>query len=596
MTQQQFIQQLKQQPRHGMPPPSAWEQFFDGLIDTAQTLPPALIELSKVITEQTRTAVQTLTGDTEKLAVGFSQTFAMAQKAQNAVLDLAKASTFYESSIKSTSKSMGIGFNASLKMTRQFTDLSQTMSGASLNTKMTAEQFGKYASVIKNVVPGLKQLDATNKQYYAGLQQTNFVLDQFMGLSAEQAGAFTQYAASTAENSAQQLKFINEVSQILGDDAEGTLGYTKMITEGIAEAGADIQLQYGRLPGSLEVATIKAARLGLKLEDLAGAGESLLDIESSIGKELEYQLLTGKRLVDNQGNSLTNLYREATLRGNASDQADIMTKIIEEEGDNLENNLFARKQMADLLGIQEQQLASAIQKQKIFEKAGEKLGLTIDIDDNGAIMQAAQSLKESGELSAEDLAELGDSLDQRGTEDLLKQQLANSNEMLIMQKLQFTQNSTAAMRDAFSLALQGMTAAQANMDVGPDGDKLKAIGDAMIKTTSVATLASTLKGMLSSGTTITQPTMGGEAAPANDLIATPTGYGDRILLAGEDTFALNNDDTIVAGTNLFPNASSGGSNMAAKIDELIAEIRNQTRILSKRDNTFGAGINSAYYG
>ncbi len=595
MTQQQFIQQLKQQPRHGMA--SSWEQFFDGLIDSAEALPPALINLSKVITEQTIVAVRSLTGENEKLAVGFSQAFAMAQKAQSAVIDLAKAATFYESSIKSTSKSMGIGFNASLKMTRQFTNLSQTMSGASLNTKMTAEQFGKYAGIIKNVVPGLKQLDATNKEYYAGLQQTNFVLDQFMGLSAEQAGAFTQYAASTAENSAQQLKFINEVSQILGDDAEGTLGYTKMITEGIAEAGADIQLQYGRLPGSLEVATIKAARLGLKLEDLAGAGESLLDIESSIGKELEYQLLTGKRLVDNQGNSLTNLYREATLRGNASDQADIMTKIIEEEGDNLEKNLFARKQMADLLGIQEQQLASAIQKQKIFEKAGEKLGLTIDIDDNGAIMQAAQSLKESGELSAKDLAELSDSLDQRGTEDLLKQQLANSNEMLIMQKLQFTQNSTAAMRDAFSSALQGMTAAQANMGVGRDGeDQLKAIGDAMIKTTSVATLASTLKGMLSSGTTITQPTVSGEATPTGDLIATPTGYGDRILLAGEDTFALNNDDTIIAGTNLFPNTSTGGSNMAAKIDELIAEIRNQTRILSKRDNTFGAGINSAYYG
>jgi hypothetical protein len=590
MTQQQFIQQLKQQPRHGMA--TSWEDFFDGLIDSANALPPALINLSKVITDQTIVAVRSLTGENEKLAVGFSQAFAMAQKAQNAVLDLAKAATFYESSIKSTSKSMGIGFNASLKMTQQFTNLSQTMSGASLNTKMTAEQFGKYAGVIKNVVPGLKQLDATNKQYYAGLQQTNFVLDQFMGLSAEQAGAFTQYAASTAENSAQQLKFINEVSQILGDDAEGTLGYTKMITEGIAEAGADIQLQYGRLPGSLEVATIKAARLGLKLEDLAGAGESLLDIESSIGKELEYQLLTGKRLVDNQGNSLTNLYREATLRGNASDQADIMTKIIEEEGDNLENNLFARKQMADLLGIQEQQLASAIQKQKIFEKAGEKLGLTIDIDDNGSIMQAAKALKESGELSAEELDKLAFSLDQRGTEDLLKQQLANSNEMLIMQKLQFTQNSTQAMRDAFSSALQGMTAAQSNMD----DTQLKAIGDAMIKTTSVATLASTLKGMLSSGTTITQPTIGGEAAPANDLIATPTGYGDRILLAGEDTFALNNDDTIVAGTNLFPNASTGGSNMAAKIDELIAEIRNQTRILSKRDNTFGAGINSAYYG
>jgi hypothetical protein len=590
MTQQQFIQRLKQQPRHSMAT-TGWAAFFDGLVNSAAALPPALIDLTKIITEQTVIAVQQLTGENEKLAVGFSQTFAMAQKAQSAVLDLAKAATFYETSIKSTSKSMGIGFNAGLKMTRAFTDLSQTMSGASLNTKMTAEQFGKYAGVIKNIVPGLKQLDATNKQYYAGLQQTNFVLDQYMGLSAESAGAFTQYAASTANNSAQQLKFINEVSQILGDDAEGTLGYTKMITEGIAEAGADLQLQYGRLPGSLEVATIKASRLGLKLEDLASAGENLLDIESSIGQELEYQLLTGRRLVDNQGNSLTNLYREATLRGNASDQADILTKIVQDEGKTLENNLFARKQMADLLGIQEQQLASAIQKQKIFEKANEKLGLTIDIDDNGAIMQAAQALEKEGALTVQELADLGNTLDQRGTEDLLKQQLANSNEMLIMQKLQFTQNSTTAMRDSFSLALKGMTDAQASMDPA----QLKAIGDVMIKTTTVGALASTLKGMLDAGTTLTQPTVAGEVA-ANDLVATPTGYGDRILLAGEDTFALNNDDTIVAGTNLFPQQSSGGNDTVAKLDELIKAIHNQTRVLSSRDNTFGAGINSAYYG
>ena len=233
-----------------------------------------------------------------------------------------------------------------------------------------------------------------------------------------------------------------------------------------------------------------------------------------------------------------------------------------------------------------------IQKQKIFEKAGEKLGLTIDIDDNGAIMQAAQALEKEGELTIQELNELGNTLDQRGTEDLLQQQLANSNEMLIMQKLQFTQNSTEAMRDSFSLALKGMTDAQAQMDP----DKLKAIGDAIIKTTSVGALASTLKGMLDAGTTVSQPTIGGDTPTANDLVATPTGYGDRILLAGEDTFALNNDDTIVAGTNLFPQQSGGGNNTVAKLDELIKAIHNQTRVLSSRDNTFGAGINSAYYG
>jgi hypothetical protein len=488
---------------------------------------------------------------------------------------------------------MGIGFNAALKLNKQFIDMQKSMSGATLSTKMTADQFGKYAGTIKSIVPTMKQVGKQNDEYYQGLLQTNFVLEEFMGISGEQAAAFTQYAASTAKNSAQQLAFIDEVSAIMGDQ-DGTLGYTKMITEGIAQAGADIQLQYGRLPGSLEVATIKAARLGLKLEDLAGAGESLLDIESSIGKELEYQLLTGNRLVDDQGNSLTNLYREATLRGNASDQADIMAKIIEDEGDNLEKNLFARKQMADLLGIQEQQLASAIQKQKILQKAGEKLGLTIDIDDNGAILQAAQALEKSGELSKDELNNLSKSLDQRGTEDLLKQQLANSNEMLIMQKLQFSQTSTDSMRQAFSMALQATTTAQQNTDDAT----IREIGKMMISTTSVSSLVRTFKTMFDSSGAIMQPDYGGTGTntTGNDLIATPTGYGDRILLAGEDTFALNNDDTVIAGTNLFPNAPTGGSNMAAKIDELIAEIRNQTRILSKRDNTFGAGINSAYYG
>jgi hypothetical protein len=583
MTQQQLIQQLKQQPRQGTD--ASWGDVLGSLAKSAAGLPDALITIADIITTQTTAAIKQLDSDLTKTAYGFSQLKAFSQAAEEQLLKVAEASTFYEASIKSTSKSMGIGFNAGLKMNQQFINLSQTMSGASLNTKMTAEQFGKYAGTIKSIVPTMKQVDKQNDQYYKGLLQTNFVLEEFMGISGEQAASFTQYAASTAKNSAQQLAFVDEVSKIMGDQ-DGTLGYTKMITEGIAEAGADIQLQYGRLPGSLEVATIKASRLGLKLEDLAGAGESLLDVESSIGKELEYQLLTGKRLVDDQGNSLTNLYREATLRGNASDQADIMAKIIEDEGENLENNLFARKQMADLLGIQEQQLASALQKQKILKKAQEKYGLTIDIDDNGAIMQAAQALKEDGELSADQLNNIANSVDQRGTEDLLKQQLANSNEMLIMDKLQFTQNSTAAMRQDFSDALQIITEAQKSSDK----EMLQDLGNVMLGTQAVGALKTTFESMVKSGGTTTVP------KTKDDVIVTPTGYGDRILSAGKDTFALNNDDTIVAGTNLFPNTSTGGSTTADKIDELIAEIRNQTRILSKRDNTFGAGINSAYYG
>ena len=41
---------------------------------------------------------------------------------------------------------------------------------------------------------------------------------------------------------------------------------------------------------------------------------------------------------------------------------------------------------------------------------------------------------------------------------------------------------------------------------------------------------------------------------ADDMISSPTrrpGYGDRTLFGPEGAIALNNNDTVIAGTNLF---------------------------------------------
>jgi hypothetical protein len=68
-----------------------------------------------------------------------------------------------------------------------------------------------------------------------------------------------------------------------------------------------------------------------------------------------------------------------------------MNTIIENEGEVLENNLFARKQMASLLGMEEGQLASAIQKKKILDKASAS-GITIDVNGSNALAQAAAAV------------------------------------------------------------------------------------------------------------------------------------------------------------------------------------------------------------
>ena len=75
-------------------------------------------------------------------------------------------------------------------------------------------------------------------------------------------------------------------------------------------------------------------------------------------------------------------------------------------------------------------------------------------------------------------------------------------------------------------------------------------------------------------------------ATADDLISAPTkkpGYGDRTLFGPEGAIALNNKDTIIAGTNLFPRgndvvstpAGTMSVNTNAKTDMLLETLVRQ---------------------
>lgn len=595
MTQQQLIQRLKKQPKQSNflnDLDRSWDSvkatfgaITDSLGDFAQygtSATEAIAKLSKTMIDAGQEGFKGLLKDSVALQLGMAKVLDINDNLTNAFKNLGQAATFLERKNSVLNKGFGISSANAQTLAGKLHTLSTELSGNATESQISTDAMMKYAVSIKKMLPTLNQATKTSDAYYQGLQQSQFILKESLGLSEEQADAYTQYAGANADNAVRMLTFTQKVAESLGD-TDGSLGYMKLITEGIAEAGEDVQLQYGRLPGSLEAATIKASRLGLKLEDLAGAGESLLDIESSIGKELEYQLLTGRQLTNDQNQSLTNLYREATLRGNASDQADILSQIVKEEGETLSNNLFARKQMADLLGIQEQQLAAAIQKQKILEKAGEA-GITLDIDDDGALKAAALELERQGKLDKGELDTFQKAIDTRTTDDLIARQLEIAEESIVYQRL-----NALTVRQDLTKAAEGMAKAMGKTANVSD-EQLASLGKAF---TILGVPVKTIEELKQSATagTITP-----RYAGVQKDVMIPPGYGDKMITAGEDTFALHNDDTIVAGTNLFPKQTSGNSSLASKIDELISEIRTQTRVLSKRDNTFGSGINSAYYG
>ena len=67
-------------------------------------------------------------------------------------------------------------------------------------------------------------------------------------------------------------------------------------------------------------------------------------------------------------------------------------EIVMQEGDHIKNNMFARKQLAKTLGIEESKLASALQKKMILEKAGEA-GISLSLDSTDAAFEEAAKKK-----------------------------------------------------------------------------------------------------------------------------------------------------------------------------------------------------------
>lgn len=397
MINHEFISKLKNQPKHGMAtPPSG---------GSVPPIDPATLNtweaLGKVI-DGVGSAIASLNEGTALQINGAGRLINIYQTQINKYTDAAKQLLWLEKRNESLNKTFGL-------TVKQAAVYGQTLDNLSVKFKKGGSELRKYAENLQKVI-GNYQLkdDAFSEQ----LLRTQEIITDSLQLSAEQAANFEFFAQGANASGTDYLVTTNAIAKDL-EQITGEAGLFKEITADMADLSADLQIQYSRLPGTLEVATVKARRLGMSITQLNKAGENLLNIETSIGQELEYQLLSGRRLVDQQGKSLTNSFREAQMRGDASKQADIMNKILDQEGETLENNLFARKQMSQLLGMDEAALARSLQKKKILDKIGGEALFDLS---GKELFEAAKGLG----ASASDLATLAEETDTRSTETILE--------------------------------------------------------------------------------------------------------------------------------------------------------------------------------
>jgi hypothetical protein len=339
--------------------------------------------------------------------------------------------------------------------------------------------------------------------------------------------------------------------------------------------------------------------LGMTMADLNKTGQGFLNIESSIGDELEYQLLSGHRLVDQQGQSLTNAYRTATIQGESGEQARLMNQIVSQEGDVLRNNLFARQQMAKLLGTDEATLARTLSKQKILSDLGAEglMDMTADqIQTN--LMDNAQFKALSDDKKKELMDTLIRNEDTRTSDQIAADGIQKIVSEGVMIKFGSAQNANKLATERSQQVVSNTDAvARANLtdlSAVADADIVKelfsfasALGSA---TTMMADAASRLmtpdfkNPIQMRADTVTLST---SATDAND-VALPAG-SSRAIFGPEGMINLNKKDSIIAGTDLFGQNSGGGgsSDVAALAAAIIGAINKQTDALTTNSRMNG---------
>ena len=536
--------------------------------------------------------MEALNQSTVLLNRGVSSQLGFNKKLIDSYVQLAADSMVFENRNKELNKTFGITSMGAA-------NLSQTIHKLAKAHGFSGEQAIGYANSIKKMLPSFDQQSIKGAKTAESLQRIQHVLTTNLGLTEDATAAYSLYASKNGANADATMALASSLGKVLGD-TKGTMGYMKQAIEGIAEAGADTQLQFGKIPGNLEIATIKAKALGFELDDLAAAGKSLLNIESSIGDELEYQLLSGHRLTDESGKSLTNAYREATLRGNMSDAASTLNTILEQEGEVLENNLFAREKMAKLMGMDEASLSRALQKKKLLS-SDEGLSVLMNLDGT-ELQTAAQAMLDNNQMSQESFDELSKLNDTRTTDDIMKQQLIVAEEskeiltgMLTKEQATLMATNRAALTSKSSIDNFGK-------DVMSDLNKkdLTTLGGteniAARNKMAVDAYAQMGVGALESNTAGITPVPG----KVQDAVI-PAGYGSRILSFPEDSLqadvAFKNNDTIIAGTSLAGGNASSATPGAATDAAIMAMARMiVAAINAKGSNLFGkTSMNDSTY-
>ena len=396
-------------------------------------------------------------------------------------------------------------------------------------------------SLVKTFMALNEELGIASTNFTDDVLVTSTILIENVGLAAKETANLAAAAQITGGNFEDQYKSALLATRTLQEQT-GVQFNNKKILEEVGQVTGQIRANLGGNIEEIAKAVTQAKLFGASLDEVANAGKALLDFEQSITSELEAELLLGKDLNLERARAAALEGDLVTLGEELAEQAGSLSEF-------QEMNVLQQEALASAMGMTSDQLADILFQQEVQGKTAQELrALGKDELANRLEQQSAQEtlnkLVAQFTSAFADFAKILDPIVQGFT--FFVQLIAEAKDLfmgltaiaLVYQGIQKVRLAITAKQKA----LEGATALKAlgslALEAGRSAAKIPFIGP-ILAAAAIASIYALGKRYLSKGDDVFSPGQNSQ------------GYGQRMLLAPEGAIALNNKDTVIAGTKLF---------------------------------------------
>jgi len=233
-------------------------------------------------------------------------------------------------------------------------------------------QFQGIAAASNNVVVNQTRLLEQQAELSEALGVTNIMsrsilendvkLKDIAGFELESREKIAQLSIITGKNAGGLTK-----------ELMGQVGYVKKMTGisfnfrnvmgDLAKLSGVLGLEFAKFPGKIASTMMKVKVLGFDLKELRDTAGGFLDFESSISKEFEAQVISGKEM------NLTKA-RDAAMNNRYAELSAEIAKNVGKASDYLEMDRFKQEAIAAAVNMTADSLADVLTKQEMYNKLG----------------------------------------------------------------------------------------------------------------------------------------------------------------------------------------------------------------------------------